>query len=83
VDDYNARVYATEQDVLYQYSVPLYQHSGIRFYAVTHIRFNKRLDCWLKYSQTHYSNVNTISSGLEQINGNKISDIRVQLRVTL
>ena len=83
IDDYNARVYATEQDVLYQYSVPLYQHSGIRFYAVTHIRFNKRLDCWLKYSQTHYSNVNTISSGLEQINGNKISDIRLQLRVTL
>jgi hypothetical protein len=83
VDDYNARVYATEQDVLYQYAVPLYQNSGMRFYAVTHLRLSKRFDCWLKYSQTQYSNVQTISSGLEQIKGNKISDLRVQVRVTL
>jgi hypothetical protein len=83
VDDYNARVYATEQDVLYQYAVPLYQNSGIRYYAVTHVRLNKKLDFWIKYSLTRYSNVNTISSGLEQIDGNTISDLRVQLRVTL
>lgn len=83
VDDYNARVYATEQDVLYQYAVPLYQNSGMRFYAVTHIRLSKRFDFWIKYSQTQYSNVNTISSGLEQIQGSKLSDLRVQVRVTL
>ena len=83
VDDYNARVYATEQDVLYQYAVPLFQNSGIRWYAVAHVRLSKRLDFWVKYSQTQYSNVDRISSGLELINGNKISDMRVQLRVTL
>ncbi len=83
VDDYNARVYATEQDVLYQYTVPLYQNSGIRYYGVIHFRANKKLDMWLKYSQTQYSNISSISSGLEKIDGNKISDLRLQLRLTL
>lgn len=83
VDDYNARVYATEQDVLYQYAVPLYQNSGIRYYAVTHVRITNRLDLWLKYSQTRYSNVKEIGSGLEKIDGNTVSDLRVQVRVKL
>ncbi|MES2779640.1 MAG: helix-hairpin-helix domain-containing protein [Bacteroidota bacterium] len=81
VDDYNARIYATEQDVLYQYAVPLYQNSGIRYYAVAHIKLHKRLDVWFKCSHTEYSNVKTISSGLEKINGNRLSDLRVQIRV--
>lgn len=80
VDDYNARVYATEQDVLYQYSVPLYQNSGMRYYAVMHLRFNRRFDLWVKYSQTAYSNVTSIGSGLERINGNTLTDLRVQVR---
>lgn len=83
IDDYNARVYATEQDVLYQYAVPLYQNSGIRYYAVTHIRITRRFDLWLKYSKTQYSNVKTIGSGLEKIEGNTLSDLRVQVRVGL
>jgi hypothetical protein len=82
VDDYNARVYATEQDVLYQYSVPLYQNSGIRYYAVTHIRITHRFDLWIKYSKTQYSNLKEIGSGLEKIEGNTLSDLRVQMRVS-
>jgi hypothetical protein len=83
IDDYNARIYATEQDVLYQYSVPLYQDSGIRYYAVTHIRLSRVLDLWLKYSCTVYSNVQSIGSGTEQISGNTVSDMRVQVRLRL
>ena len=80
VDDYNARVYATEQDVLYQYAVPLYQNSGIRYYAVAHIRLNKHWDMWFKYSHTEYHNVKSIGSGLEKVSGNTLSDMRVQMR---
>lgn len=83
VDDYNARVYAAENDVLYQYSVPLYQNSGVRYYLVARIKINRKLDLWFKYSETKYSNVNKISSGLEQINGNTMTDFRVQFRLTL
>jgi hypothetical protein len=80
IDDYNARVYATEQDVLYQYAVPLYQNSGIRYYAVAHIKIRRGLDVWFKYSHTEYSNVKSISSGLEMVEGNVLSDLRVQVR---
>ncbi|MES2559868.1 MAG: helix-hairpin-helix domain-containing protein [Bacteroidota bacterium] len=80
VDDYNAKVYATEQDVLYQYSVPLYQNSGIRYYVVAHVKIRRGLDVWFKYSHTEYSNVTSISSGLEKVDGNVLSDLRVQIR---
>lgn len=80
VDDYNARVYAAENDVLYQYAVPLYQNSGTRYYIVARYNITRRLELWLKFSETRYSNVNTISSGLEQVNGNKLSDVRIQVR---
>ena len=83
IEDYNARVYATETDVLNQYSVPLYQNSGVRYYFVVHYRFSKKLDAWLKYSNTTYNNVNTIGTGLQQINGNVLSDLRVQIRWSL
>lgn len=82
-DDYNTRLYATETDVLYQYAVPLFQNSGIRYYAVLHFKLNKRADVWIKYAQTTYSNVTTIGSGLEEISGNKQSDLRVQMRLVL
>ncbi|MFN7313165.1 MAG: ComEA family DNA-binding protein [Bacteroidota bacterium] len=80
VDDYNARVYAAENDVLYQYAVPLYQNSGVRYYVVGRIKINRKLEVWFKWSETIYNNVNTISSGLEQINGNRLSEYRLQLR---
>lgn len=81
VDDYSARVYANESDVLYQYSVPMYQNSGIRLLGVVHVRVNRHLDCWLKCSRTEYSNVQQIGSGLDQIDGNTLTDIRVQARL--
>lgn len=83
VDDYNARVYAAENDVLYQYAVTMYQNSGVRYYMVARIKVNRKVEFWFKYSQTHYSNVNTISSGLEEIKGNTLTDFRLQLKVLL
>ncbi|MCU0421957.1 MAG: helix-hairpin-helix domain-containing protein [Bacteroidia bacterium] len=80
VDDYNARVYAAENDVLHQFSVPMYQYSGVRMYVVVRLKLRRNLDVWLKLSETKYSNVNTISSGLELINGNRITDVRLQMR---
>lgn len=83
IDDYNARVYASENDVLYQYAVPLYQNSGTRYYAVVRYNLTRKTELWLKFSETIYSNVQTIGSGLEQMNGNRISDVRVQVRLIL
>jgi len=83
VDDYKARVYGSEPDVLYQYSMPQYINNGVRYSFLLHYQFNKIIDCWIKYSQTTYSNVTATGSGLMLINGNTVSDLRVQLRFIL
>ena len=80
IEDYNAKAFAVESDVLYQYSVPLYQNAGVRYFVLLHYNLSKHFDMWIRYAKTTYSNVNTIGTGLEQIQGNESSDMKVQLR---
>lgn len=82
IEDFNARVFAVESDVLYQYSVPLYQNAGIRYYILLHYNVSKHFDIWLRYAKTTYSNLKTIGTGLEQIQGNESCDMKVQVRLS-
>jgi len=43
---------------------------------------NRSVSIWLKFAQTWYADRNIISSGNEEIQGNKRSEIKAQLRVT-
>jgi len=81
IDSYNARIYAFENNVPYTYSVPMYQNSGVRFYLMTSCNITKNVKFYVRFSQTQYSNVKTIGSGLEQINGNTQSDLIMQLQL--
>lgn len=77
---FNSRLYAFENDVLYSYSVPAYQNKGLRFYVNARCKVNKSADFWLKYALTSYTDLESIGSGLDKIEGNKKSDIKLQLR---
>jgi hypothetical protein len=79
-ESFNSRIYAYENDVLYSYSVPAYQGKGIRFYFNARYTLIRDFDLWLRYSLTSYYDQNTVGSGDDQINGNKRSDIRLQIR---
>lgn len=79
-DDYSSRVYAYENDVLYYYSIPAYYYKGSRYYLTLRYTVKKGIDVWLRYAQTVYDNQKTISSGLDEIDGNKRSEIKMQLR---
>ncbi len=81
-DDYNSRIYAYENDVLYKFSVPAYYYHGQRYYLLANFKLNKSISMWLRFSQTVYNNKSTISSGLEEIKGNIKSEITAQLRWT-
>ena len=80
IEDYNARIYAFEDNVPYSFSVPLYQNSGTRYYIMLRYHFTKNMDFYLRYSQTTYSNVSSISSGLEMISGNNLQDLKMQFQ---
>lgn len=77
---YNSRIYAFENDVLYAYSFPLYHNRGIRTYANLRCRFGRKMDLWLRYATFVYRGVDEVGSGLDAIEGNQRSDVRVQLR---
>jgi hypothetical protein len=79
-DDYENRQYAFEKDVLYAFSIPAYHGQGYRNYYLVQFRLSPRLDLWLRYAYTQYQRQTDISSGLEQIDGPRRSDLKVQLR---
>jgi hypothetical protein len=79
-DDSENRQYTNEKDVLYAFSIPSFGGIGTRVYAVWQFGISKHLDFWLKLAHTHYRYQNTISSGLEEIEGARRTDVRAQVR---
>jgi len=79
-DSYNSRIYAYENDVLYAYSIPAYYNRGTRTYLTIQYSMNRSFDIWLRYGITYYDNIDVISSGLEEIQGNHKQEIKAQIR---
>ncbi len=82
-DTYNERLFAYESDVLYAFSIPSYYYKGNRFYLMGKYSFGRRLDLWVRYAITTYANKTVVGSGLDEIQGNKKSEIKVQIRLRL
>ncbi|WP_229212815.1 ComEA family DNA-binding protein [Dyadobacter soli] len=78
-DDYDSRQYVYEKDMLYAFSIPAYYNTGIRHYLMLRYTVSKQLKVWLRWSQTRYSDIEKISSGLNEINGNKRSEAKLQV----
>ena len=77
---YDSRIYAYEDDVLYNFTFGLYNGKGLRGYANLKYRLAKRVDLWGRYALYNYDNVETIGSGLDEIKGKMKSEMRIQLR---
>ncbi len=78
--DYDTRLFAYENDMLYTFSVPGYYYRGIRTYLMIQIEPVKNLTCWIRFGQFYYMNRTTIGSALEEVDGNTKTEIKVQLR---
>ena len=82
-DGYNSRIYNYESDLLYHYYIPAFFDQGIRYYIRLNYDVDKTFSFWLRWAQTFYNDMEIIGSGLDEINGNKRSELRLQLRVNL
>ena len=78
-DGYDSRMYAYENDALYSYAIPVFYDKGFRYYLNLSYDFSKKLTGWFRWAQTIYTNKQVIGSGLDQIEGNKRTDVKVQV----
>lgn len=79
-DSYESRLYSYENDILYSYSIPAYYYKGSRYYLTLRYKVKKGIDVWLRYAQTAYSNQDIIGSGNDEIEGNKKTEVKMQVR---
>ncbi len=79
-ESYNSRIYAYESDVLYGYSIPSFYGKGRKFYVVLKFNILKDTDLWIKYSETIYNDRDVIRSGWDEIEGNRLTEIKLQLQ---
>lgn len=80
---YNSRIYAYENDVLYSYSIPAFFDKGFRYYCNLSYDITRKITVWLRWAQTIYRDKESIGSGLDEISGNRRSEMRLQARVFL
>lgn len=79
-DNYDSRIYAYENDVLYAISFPAYYGSGFRTYFIAKIPLGRKLESWIRIAQTRVSDRETMGSGNDTIDANHKTDVKLQLK---
>lgn len=79
-DDFNSRIFAFENDLLYNFSIPAYFNKGIRYYINLRYKPTRSLTMELRLSQTKFRDLDVISSGLNEIQGNTRTEVKAQIR---
>lgn len=82
-DNFDNRQYVYEQDVWLAYAIPFYNGTGIRSYILMHYALSKKMDFWLRWARTRFTDRDIIGSGNETIVGNSRNDLTFQTRFKL
>ncbi len=89
-DNYNTRIYSFEPDLKYNFSLPEFYGRGLHYYLsvhrdlshlVPHSLKHYRLSAWLKWEQSFYPGSVSIGTGLDEIPGDRKSQIKAQVLV--
>jgi len=78
VQEYDARIYSYERDVLYAYTSYMNYGKGWRFIAMAKWEASEFLTFWLRISQSYYPGKNEVGSGLNTINKSHKTEIKAQ-----
>ncbi len=79
-DDYNSRIYAFENSLMYLYSIPALYGKGSRFYFNLRYTPLKNLMIETRFAQNFLSNTDSVGTGNETVLGNTKTEIGVQAR---
>jgi hypothetical protein len=83
VDDYENRLYIYERDVWLAFSFPTYYGVGVRQYAMVQYKVGRRVDLWLRWAHSRFTDRQTLGSEGETIHGNVTNDVKLQVRLKL
>ena len=78
---YDARIYAFERDLSYEFSVPAHNGKGSRFYFFVNWKMAPNMNLTARYSIWYYPDKEYIGSGRDKIEGNKKQEIKLQFRL--
>ena len=81
INSFDARIYAYENDLLYEFYIPFFQNRGSRFYINTRYRIARNYTFEFRIGRTYLQNVDVIGSGNDLINGNTRTEIKTQLKI--
>lgn len=78
--DYDARIYAFENDVLGFFSIPAYYRTGSRYYLMVYRKLGRKWEFWGRIAQSRFQDLRSIGSGLEKIEGDRRTELKFQVR---
>ena len=81
-DSYESRIYTYENELPGVFAIPAYYYRGSRYYLMMRYNIMRGVSFWIRYGRTAYSNQKTVGSGLDEINDNHKSDLKVQVKVS-
>lgn len=79
-NDFNSRLYTYERGMLYTFSFPMFVGKGTRYAFNIRYDVNQQLMLAAKAGMTLYFDREKIGSSYQQINGNKQTDMEVQIK---
>lgn len=82
-DSYDERLFAYENDVMYAFTIPAYYYKGSRSFLLFQYKMSSKLQFWFRIGHTFASNQQNIGTGLDEIDGNTKTEVKLQLRLKL
>jgi len=79
--DWDARIYAYENDVLYAFSILPYTGSGSRVYGMVKWDVARGVDIWVRYGAFLYNQTRVITEEIDDPTEKIKSDIHLQIRL--
>jgi hypothetical protein len=80
--EYEASIYAYENDVLYDFTSFMHYGKGLRGIFMGRFSPLDWLDLWIRFSTIYYTNKNA-GSGWEEVDGNRQNEIEIQVKINV
>ena len=81
-ESFDNRIYAYENDLLYEFYIPFFRGRGRRYYANFRYNINRNITAEFRYARTNFTNAEAIGSTNtnELIIGNNRTELKAQVR---